>query len=594
MQEHYDIGRKCFGMYLGTVVQHLTHGQLKVYIQSIYPEEWAQQPSLLPICHQVTPQFAGSHEGNGVFSYPNIGSTVVCFFANGDQNFPITIGSLLGGMNAFGQYEIIKTNDELSSSKHLVTAGKSHYMMHESGKISAIVVDPIRTEASVAYETGVDAPLSIDAVESREVCDQVANEEISSIDCQHVLDNFYGHGTISSSTHYFNPTSYTNNTFLSVEQQNITESKNGRISTDSYCIVDNDGHREFGQISSTKSTAISNVIDLAQQANSNEIVPLTSDVKTSFKHNIDGSNQFATTSSITDAYNYSYYNNSSKESILSTHNIKVKADAAYGYYVDTQFDLSSCVNCKAVELYANSSTGDNKTKNLKYTKQASIISNGKNQIEYSVLSSSRLSETDQKIGLESHTNKHSSSAVDTQSTNGGIQLDCEWNDDDTKVTNGTTIQTKYKNFAKCDINSGENPSIERSAQKKYTKIINGSQQDYDVICEETISPTDGEISLSITDNKTKMGCTFSMDSKGNMKISATTSIAVDAPSMTFTGTNMTQTFANETMTAQQMNIVGTNGDCKIKNVSLLNHKHMETQAGDVVAPQATLIATASN
>lgn len=59
----------------------------------------------------------------------------------------------------------------MSSSKHLVTAGKSHYMMYESGKISAIVVDPIRTEASVAYETGVDAPLSIDAVESREVCD---------------------------------------------------------------------------------------------------------------------------------------------------------------------------------------------------------------------------------------------------------------------------------------------------------------------------------------------------------------------------------------------------------------------------------------
>jgi uncharacterized protein involved in type VI secretion and phage assembly len=32
----------------------------------------------------MTPQFAGSNNGNGVFSYPNIGSTVICVFANGD------------------------------------------------------------------------------------------------------------------------------------------------------------------------------------------------------------------------------------------------------------------------------------------------------------------------------------------------------------------------------------------------------------------------------------------------------------------------------------------------------------------------------
>jgi uncharacterized protein involved in type VI secretion and phage assembly len=60
----------------------------------------------------MTPQFAGSNNGNGVFSYPNIGSTVICVFANGDQNMPITLGSLLGGMNAFGQYEIIKQPTE--------------------------------------------------------------------------------------------------------------------------------------------------------------------------------------------------------------------------------------------------------------------------------------------------------------------------------------------------------------------------------------------------------------------------------------------------------------------------------------------------
>ena len=55
------------------------------------------------------------------------------------------------------------------------------------------------------------------------------------------------------------------------------------------------------------------------------------------------------------------------------------------------------------------------------------------------------------------------------------------------------------------------------------------------MCEETISPTDGAIIVKITDNVTKMGCTFEMDSKGNLKISATTSISIDAPTVNITG-----------------------------------------------------------
>jgi hypothetical protein len=55
-----------------------------VYVHGVYPSEWESKPELLPICMQMTPQFAGSNNGNGVFSYPNIGSTVVCVFANGD------------------------------------------------------------------------------------------------------------------------------------------------------------------------------------------------------------------------------------------------------------------------------------------------------------------------------------------------------------------------------------------------------------------------------------------------------------------------------------------------------------------------------
>lgn len=55
--------------------------------------------------------------------------------------------------------------------------------MCESGKISAIVVDPIRTSAEVDYGTEVDSPLSIDAVASRPIQDKVDSKELSSIDC---------------------------------------------------------------------------------------------------------------------------------------------------------------------------------------------------------------------------------------------------------------------------------------------------------------------------------------------------------------------------------------------------------------------------
>jgi len=72
------------GVYFGKVLKHLSHGKLKVYIPSVYPESCLSAPDIVPDCIQVTPLFGGSSTGNGVFSYPNIGSTVVCIFANND------------------------------------------------------------------------------------------------------------------------------------------------------------------------------------------------------------------------------------------------------------------------------------------------------------------------------------------------------------------------------------------------------------------------------------------------------------------------------------------------------------------------------
>ena len=62
-------------------------------------------------------------------------------------------------------------------------------------------------------------------------------------------------------------------------------------------------------------------------------------------------------------------------------------------------------------------------------------------------------------------------------------IDSKWDDDDIKILNGTAVQAKHTNFANLDLNSGENPSLEVSLQKKFKKSVNGAQQDYNVVCD---------------------------------------------------------------------------------------------------------------
>ena len=160
-------GNKLTGLYRGKVIQHLPHGRLKVYIPAVYAAEWETHPEMLPSAEQLTPLFAGSNQGNGVFSYPNIGSIVMCQFINGDQNYPLVIGATLGGPNAFGQYshiysDIKDENNQVlstdisavnhSSPSHLITAGKTHLRLFEDGRISAITMTPNDVPVEVDFQ----------------------------------------------------------------------------------------------------------------------------------------------------------------------------------------------------------------------------------------------------------------------------------------------------------------------------------------------------------------------------------------------------------------------------------------------------------
>lgn len=190
-------GNKLEGLYRGEVIQHLPHGKLKVFIPSVYDPLLKTQPDKLPVAEQLAPLFAGTNQGNGVFSYPNIGSIVMCQFINGDQNFPIVIGATLGGENSFGQYsQVFKsvmsgttaTSTDISvvnhsSPSHLITAGKTHIHLFEDGRLSAITTTPTTVPVSVDFDSATATPL-------------VEKEDIN-IDSQFVIANA---GEISAST----------------------------------------------------------------------------------------------------------------------------------------------------------------------------------------------------------------------------------------------------------------------------------------------------------------------------------------------------------------------------------------------------------
>lgn len=238
------------GIYYGTVLKHLAHGRCKIYIPVAYPEEYKDNPDMLPSARQASPIFTGCHNGNGMFSYPNIGSTVVCMFINGDANTPIYFATLLGGDRAFGQYSIVKPDYgdfnsegeafEDVSNKHLMTNAKARMEWFEDGKISAIVEDPIRTDCSVdfdtyeKYEDNIETDDKHKSTISNDILKKIKDNKLSNIDCQVVLDNNGGtHGKLSTSTHWFN--------IYDEEDEKKGTHLKGTLSIDNHSVLHNHG-----------------------------------------------------------------------------------------------------------------------------------------------------------------------------------------------------------------------------------------------------------------------------------------------------------------------------------------------------------------
>ena len=153
-------GKRLSGFFLGKVLKHGDYGQCKIYIPGIYPESYANSPDNLPDAKQVAPMFGGSLKGNGVFSYPNIDSTVICGFLNEDQNQPIYWGAIQGGDDVVAeQYaearcevseESVKSGDD--ARVHKISVDKATIKMFESGHIEIKVFNDRK------FRTGKEVP----------------------------------------------------------------------------------------------------------------------------------------------------------------------------------------------------------------------------------------------------------------------------------------------------------------------------------------------------------------------------------------------------------------------------------------------------
>lgn len=197
---------RCPGFYRGKVVQRSSnkHGLLKIWIPGVYPDEWEDQPSMLPDAEPASPLFAGCNNGNGMFSYPNIGSTVWCFFQNEDQNFPVYFAATYGGTEAAGQFatcEAIPTSED-GAYIHKICCGKTTILLTETGnlKLETRTVDSSDNPKSVVIQMDQSGNLKIhgstsidiDAKDIRIVA--TSRLEIKSPDIE-MTTNYTGEGT---------------------------------------------------------------------------------------------------------------------------------------------------------------------------------------------------------------------------------------------------------------------------------------------------------------------------------------------------------------------------------------------------------------
>jgi len=112
--------KKITGFQRGIVKAHSNFGRCKIYWPAAMPAEWNKDDNVdnLPDAEQATSLFMfgsanDSNNGNGVFSYPEIGSIVWGFFENGDSNHPVYFaGTMMANEENKNVYSRVQNKQE--------------------------------------------------------------------------------------------------------------------------------------------------------------------------------------------------------------------------------------------------------------------------------------------------------------------------------------------------------------------------------------------------------------------------------------------------------------------------------------------------
>ena len=126
--------------YRGEVLKCLPRGRCKIFIPGLYPNEFRDSPEKLPDAEQATPIFGGSISGNGIFSYPSVGTIVWCFLENNDQNYPIYFAFSQGGDASSTKFVDVfpkkdsEGNQEVPNN-HVFNVGNTYITFDRNGEI---------------------------------------------------------------------------------------------------------------------------------------------------------------------------------------------------------------------------------------------------------------------------------------------------------------------------------------------------------------------------------------------------------------------------------------------------------------------------
>ena len=111
----------------------------------------------------------------------------------------------------------------------------------------------------------------------------------------------------------------------------------------------------------------------------------------------------------------------------------------------------------------------------------------------------------------------------------------------------------------------------------------------------SIDTSTGIVDILIKDQKLGTYCRFNFNANGIFSIDASNQININTKNINVKAQAAMQIVTNTlNATANNVSIAGSNGDCVIGNVSLMQHKHLEMQSGDVVSPMPSQTAKGSN